>query len=314
VKRYWHHASALIRGLAARIKGSGAVGVLMHDIAYECVMGVRVALGRLRGARGQIRHDYRRVFGRDPDLERPRSFNEKTQYLKLHDVTDRHRLCADKLAVRDYVVRHVPEDVLVPLRHVFDSADSVRPENIPERSFAIKATHDSGSTQLCLDRDTFQWAHCRRRLHGALSRDFSFLHGELQYRGIPRRIIVEDLLPEALFIDYKIFCFGGEPHFIGVNYDRRGNHRHDFFDLDWKRLPVVYAKPTIGHSVPPPKTLATMIEYARRLASPFKFVRIDFYESDGKLFFSEITFHQYSGLMNFEPESFDLELGALIRL
>jgi hypothetical protein len=292
----------------------GPVGRWTHDALYDAALALRMRQAKRRGMIAHINREYERVFGRPLDLANPRTFNEKMQYLKVHGITDLHRRCADKHAVRDYVRSRIDEDILVPLHHVFDSADEIGPERIPEERFVIKATHDSGSTRICLDRKAFDWDRCRRRLRGALTRDFAYLHYEMQYHGLPRRILVEELLSDALDIDYKFFCFDGQPKFVGVNMDRRGDHRHAFMDFDWKVIPVHYAKPLPDRPAPKPATFDRMVDYAARLCAPFKFARADFYENAGRLYFSEITFHQYAGLMPFDPEGYDRTLGDLIRL
>jgi hypothetical protein len=295
--------------LQSRLKRS-----LIGDFAHDAYMRLRLLRARRRGMRAHLVREFEAVFGHAPDLDNPRTFNEKMQFLKMQSRTPLHRICADKIAVRDYVADRLGTDLLVPLLHVFDDASAVTPQTISEDRFVVKATHDSGSTQICTDRETFNWRSARRRLSGALARDYAYLHYELQYHDIPRKIIVEELLDGAATSDYKIFCFDGEPFMTGVNYDRRGTHRHDFFDLEWNRLPVVYAKPTIGHAIPVPLTYDRMIDYARTLSKGFPFCRIDYFESEGQLFFNEITFHQYSGLMRFDPDEFDRILGDRITL
>lgn len=204
---------------AAALERVPGLGPPTRDFLRNRLMALRIAMARRRGVRAHIVKQYAAVFGREPDLENPFSFNEKMQKLKLDPISPLHRVCADKIAVRQHVRALIGEDVLVPLHHVFDSPASLRPDIVRAERFVVKASHDSGSSLICDDRASFDWARSRSLLRGALSRDFFWVHGEPQYRDLPRRVLVEAYLPGAADIDYKVFCFHGTPRLIGVNYD-----------------------------------------------------------------------------------------------
>lgn len=309
------HAST---GIALVKKGLDALGPLgrrIEDAIWSYRLNRTERLGRSREPVDHVRRQFRAVFGRDPDLETPRTFNEKIQYLKLYDRSPLHTRCADKIAVREYVKECIPEtDILIPLLAILDNPDDLRPETITAQRFVAKASHDSGSTQICRDRDSFDWARCRRRLRSALRRDYSVMYGEWQYRDIPRRIVVEELIETSSDYDYKLFCFHGKPHLIMVNIDRFGDFRENFYDTNWAQQDIFYTYPSSDKPLAPPATLNLMLDYAARLSAPFAFARIDFYEAEGRVYFGEITFHQSAGLQRFVPESIDLALGARLTL
>lgn len=50
------------------------------------------------------------------------------------------------------------------------------------------------------------------------------------------------------------------------------------------------------------------------LSKEIPFVRIDLYEIDKKVYFSEITFSPTAGMMPFAPEEYDEILGSYIDL
>lgn len=324
----WLHADENARvsterriSLARRIKNavrSVKKRVPLVERLYDEIQDAQLDQLARRGARegdeGLARRKFREAYGVEVNLDAPRGFAEKTQYLKLFDFGSLHTQCADKLAVRDYVRDRVGEQALIPLLMVADTPDELTPERLTSPRFVAKATHDSGSSQVCADRATFDWARCRRRLRRALARDFSRISGERQYRDVPRRVIVEEFVDAAAVRDYKFFCFHGAPYFCRVNIDRISNHRERYYTTDWRCLDVACKERPSERGEPAPKTLDVMLEYARALSQPFKFARIDLYEAEGRVLFSEVTFHDTGGYTKFKPDSFDLALGELLIL
>ncbi len=290
------------------------IGRRLRELAADAAMELRLLQARFRGDERQIRATYKAVFGCEPRLDAPVTFNEKLQYLKLRDHSPLRTRCADKLAVRDYVRERMGEQALIPLLLVTENPDDVRPERIAAERFAAKCTHDSGSTQICTERSSFDWSHCRRRLRRAMSRDFSRLFGEIQYRDVPRRIIVEEFLEfdERTIYDYKFHCFDGEPRIVAVNLNRHINHRREHYDQDWNRIPVAHKVPNADSPVPRPASLGAMLDHARALSAPFKLCRVDLYDHGGRIWFSEITFHDKAGLSPFVPAHYDEAFGRII--
>lgn len=300
----------------AWLKRRGGAAAAFYDFLSDAYWSMKLWLTRSRTDEEHVRIEFREAFGRELDLSNPRTFSEKLQYLKLYDQTPLHAQCADKIRVRDYIRSKVPEDALIPaLLITYDVAD-ITPERIAAPRFVIKPNHDSGSVQFCHDRNTFDWASCRRKLARALRRDFWMIGRELQYRDIRRGLIVEEMLisESCELRDYKFYCFGGEPKFLQIDVDRFSGHRRDLFDLEWRKMDVQYSIPNSNLNIPRPDTLPLMIEYAHRLAEPFKFVRVDFFSVNSRVYVGEITFHPYSGFRGFTPESFDAALGDMIKL
>ena len=114
-------------------------------------------------------------------------------------------------------------------------------------------------------------------------------------------------------IDYKFFCFNGEPKYLYVVTDRKPGEYAYFgvYDIDFNKLPV-YRRDERRQveAVLKPKNYEEMVEIARRLSADFPHVRVDLYNIDGKIFFGELTFYDGSGYFHYDPDSFDYEMGA----
>jgi TupA-like ATPgrasp len=234
-------------------------------------------------------------------------------YYRIPEVT---RL-ADKYEVRSYVAQQVGDWLLNDLYGTWDDASALVVDRLPE-SFVLKVT--SGSTQsiFCRDKSLLDVERIRRQLAQWLKRSEYWRAREWCYKNIRPQIICERFLTDErgnIPSDFKFFCFDGEPRFVQLDIDRFGDHRRDFFDLNWKRLPFnIGSESSSGQNVQRPHNLETMILVARALSRGFPFVRVDLYSIREGVIFGEMTWYPGGGLMLFSPDSYDLQLGQALRL
>jgi hypothetical protein len=279
----------------------------------------------VRSDESAIKWKFEQVMGYVPDLQNPKTLNEKMQWLKLHDRTPLHTQCADKYAVRPYVADKIGAEYLVPLLfHTTDIADLV-PENLPDAPFIVKTTHASSGGTIVRDKATADWEALRDTLREQLRADYYFTSKEWQYKNIEPAIVVEALLQDRagdIPFDYKIHAFNGEPSIIQVDLDRFTNHRRNLYDLEWRLQPFTWCdwedgKPLWpnGRDVPAPAQLQLMLDLTKTLSSDFLYTRVDLYVlNDDQIFFGEITFHHGSGREIFTPAEWDRSLGDRLRL
>ena len=263
---------------------------------------------------------YKNVFGKEMDLKNPKTFNEKLMWLKLNKYANDPLVsqCSDKYAGREYVEKCGLGHTLNELIGAWDHAEDIEWEKLPHR-FAIKCNHGCGYNLICQDKDTFDTKKAEEQLNLWMKDDFWKEYAEVHYRTIPKKIICEKYLEgkgNALPVDYKIYCFNGEPLYIGNFIERdivTDEILRGYFDLDWKPSPVFKGEmqPELFER---PETLETMLEYARILAKPFPFVRVDFYEVDGKIYFGELTFTPTGCLATYYTDEAQMELGALLNV
>jgi TupA-like ATPgrasp len=263
-----------------------------------------------------IEREFAAVFGHKPDLSQPRSLNEKLQWLKLYDHRPLLTQITDKYAVRQYVTERVGPEVLNQLCGVWTSADAIDQDALPSQ-FILKATHGCGWNWICRDKRTFDWSAVQRQLNTWLNASFYSSHREWAYKNIPPRIICECLLEDENRHsphDYKFFCFDGEPRLIQVDVDRFGDHRRNYYDLDWAKLPLLSGNPNYPGEISRPGNLDEMLFIVRRLTRGLPFCRADLYSIGNRIIFGELTLYSGAGLVKWEPESFDYLLGDYLRL
>ncbi len=252
------------------------------------------------------------------NLKNPTLFNEKLMYLKLHDYryNDLVTKCSDKIKVRDYVKENGLDFLLNKIYIIVDDANFINFDALPDK-FVLKCNHGCGYNIICTDKANFDKKEAIKVLNNWQKTKFGYESCEPHYFKIQPLIYAEKYIASSEGImpnDYKIYCFDGEPKLILVCSEREKDLKRSFYDLNWKRLN--YEKPEYhtDHEFKRPKNLEKMLEYAKTLAKPFKFVRVDFYEEDGKVIFGELTFTPARCCGEVYTDEANLELGKMLDL
>lgn len=260
---------------------------------------------------------YQNYCGRRPDLDNPKDWGEKMQWLKLNYRNPLQTICSDKYAAREYVTEKGYAHILNDVLQVVDTVDQIDIDKLPGQ-FVVKATHGSGWNMVCTDKSKVSWFIWKKIFKSWLRNNIFWPGREWPYKDMPHRIVFEKFLKDesGALMDYKFFCFDGEPHFVQANKGRdTAQHAQNFYDLDWNILP--FGKdlmPLPEVSIPKPSLLTHMITVARDLAGDFPYVRVDLYQTDGKIIFGELTFYPKSGLPDFVPAEYNRIIGDKLKL
>lgn len=252
-----------------------------------------------KGLKEQAEILYRRNFKRDIDWENPHELNEKIRWMQLNTNTDEWSRLADKYAVREYIQAKGYEDILVKLYGRWENANDIDFSTLPN-SFILKTNHGSGEIIAVKDKQNADLESIRKKMQAYLNTPFGIYTAEPHYLKIKPCIIAEELLVQdgnisSSLIDYKFFCFHGEAVACGVFYDRDPvSHKNGMtpYDMDWKKHEEWRNKEltTPFKDIPRPITFERMKQVCKDLATQFPFVRMDFYEVNGHLYFGEFTF------------------------
>ena len=257
---------------------------------------------------------YRIYMGKELDLENPKTYSEKLQWLKLHDRKPEYAHLVDKVEFKEYISGKYGEEYVVPIIGVWDDIDDVDFDALPDR-FVMKCTHDSGSFVICSDKSKLDWSAVKKRMKKFLDRDYYWVHREFPYKGLKPRVIIEQNLaekPGQVIRNVKFFCFNGEPKcfLLGTN----GTWDVDFYDMDFNHLPFVYEGPNSKEELPKPVNFDKMVEMSKELSQGMPHVRVDFMETEGRFYVGELTFFTASGFGKFTPEEWDLKIGEFLEL
>ena len=262
---------------------------------------------------------YRKMFHKPLNLKNPKTFNEKLQWLKLYDRKPEYTRMVDKYEAKQYVAERIGEEYIIPTLGVWDSFDEIDFDSLPDQ-FVLKCTHDSGGLVICTDKTKLDMEKARRRITASLNRNYFWANREWPYKNVKPRIIAEAYMQDtstAELRDYKFFCFGGKAKLLFIATDRQTEGeetKFDFFDMDFNHIDVRNGHPNA--TVPPekPECFDEMRALAEKLSAGIPQLRVDFYEVDGKVYFGELTFFHWTGLVPFEPEQWDYTFGEWIEL
>ena len=302
------------------LKYKGLFGFYLLLFATKLSRWVRY--NRLSNSR-LIKVFFHEHHGYEIDVNNPKTLNEKIQWLKLNSRKPISKILCDKFKVRKYITKNFGDKYLIPLLFDTKSPHLIDLDLLPNYPFVIKANHDSGNYLIVRDKSTIDWKRAFVDFKWWLSFDYFYNAREWQYKNIPRRIIVEKLLLNSVGKipnDYKLHFINGNLEFVYVSIDREGLNKRNIYDKDWNPLSFTWAKRETnttllrGDEINPPKTFDKMISFGKVIASKFSYVRVDFYDVDGELFFGEVTEHHGSGFDLIKPLKYDLYYGKMINL
>lgn len=258
--------------------------------------------------------------GQKYNIDNPATFNDKIQWLKLHDYSPIKTTLADKYAVRQWVKDTIGEEYLIPLvGGPWKCGEEIDFDKLPSQ-FVIKANHGSGEVIIVRNKAQID----RQAIIKTVNQWVNVLYGwfgmESHYFSIPRKIFAEGLIEQKNgdLVDYKIHCFNGKPQIIQIIGNRdllKHSALEAFFDTDWNRIPLMYHSYE-QYTTPPqkPGCLDEMIQTAKILSSGFRYVRVDLYEIEGTVKFGEMTFTPFAGFGRWDNPDYNAIVGSMIKL
>ncbi|MDT2848674.1 ATP-grasp fold amidoligase family protein [Vagococcus carniphilus] len=291
----------------------------MNKLKKVIGLFLRTKLSRLLSDETFLKIQYKYVTGEKLNLDSPKSFNEKLQYLKIEQREPIFTEVADKFKVREYVSSTIGQEYLIPLYGVYDSFDEINFQDLPDE-YVIKTNHNSGGYFLVPDSKKININAARSKLEPMLKKNYYYFTREWPYKNIKPKLICEKYLREnddMELRDYRFFCFDGEVKFIAVDLSivDKSKVRRNLYDKNWKLLDeeISYER-DLTEKIPKPKNLSEMIDLAEKLSSNFKHVRVDLYNINNKIYFGELTMYHQSGYGDIRPQSFNKLMGSWIKL
>lgn len=250
-----------------------------------------------------------------PNFKKPKTFNEKINYLKLYDDIDIKTDFQDKLLVKSLVGSLIGEAHIIKTLKILDINESFEEQLYDFDNYVLKTNFESGKVYFSEDNN-FSYTNVQRDVRKQFT-DKSYLEGrEYAYQRIVKKVFIEQQLPDYInLFDYKFYCFNGVPRYVHVDRDRHSSHKRSFYDMNWKKvenLGLHYPYDS-GH-ISKPSKFEDMKEYASIISQYFKFARVDFYYQNHNIYLGEVTFYPGSGFEKFTDKNFDLFLGSLLNV
>lgn len=265
-----------------------------------------------------LKIQYKNIFLKDLDLENPKTFNEKLQWLKLYNRKPEYTKMVDKYEAKKYVASVIGEEYIIPTYGVWDSFDDIDFDELPNQ-FVLKCTHGSGDVIVVKDKNDFDMSIAKEKIEKSLATNYYKIGREWPYKNVKPRIIAEKFIEDDSngLRDYKVFCFNGKAKIMLIASDRftADEPRFDYFDRNFNLMDFEWTHPKSTSNLPEkPACFEEMFEFAETLAKGSPHLRVDFYEVSGKIYFGELTFFHAGGFTPFNPEEWDYELGSWIDL
>lgn len=257
-------------------------------------------------------------FGRFCDFSNPKTFNEKLQWLKIHNRKPIMSLKVDKMRVKEYVNQKLGSNIIIPNLGYWKSFDDIDFEKLPQK-FVLKCNHDSGSVIICRDKNKLDIKKARHVLEKGLKRNLFYWGREWPYKDVDPIIFAEEILEDVKdgdLKDYKFFCFNGVVKCFKIDFNRFVDHKANYYDREGNILNVgeKICPPDYNYNIVLPSKLKEMIEYAETLSKGEPFLRVDFYEVNGNIYFGELTYYPASGLSPFINFESDKLLGSWLEI
>lgn len=259
---------------------------------------------------------YKIKTGKKLNIKKPAGFNEKLNWLKINEVHPEYTGYVDKINVHEIIKNQLEEDICFPMLGQWERYEDIDFSTLPSQ-FVLKCNHDSGSVKVIKDKSQIDHKEFSKFFKSRLKLNPYTLGREYPYKKVKPKILAEKyMVPEGEsdIEDYKFFCFNGEPKIMFVATDRSMDCKFDFFDMEFNHLDIENIHPQAGKEIKKPKMFEEMKEIARRLSQGMRFVRIDLYEINGKIYFGEFTFFHGGGFWLFKPEQWERRLGDWIDL
>ena len=266
-----------------------------------------------------LKRKFKLVFGYELDLKTPKTLSEKLQWLKLYNRKPIYTTMVDKYEAKKYVAGIIGEEHIIPTLGVWERFEDIDFNKLPSQ-FVLKCTHDSGGLVICRDKSKFNYQAAKKKINRSLKHNYFWSAREWPYKDVKPRIIAEKYMADGTktdLSDYKFFCFNGEPRYCQVITDRSTDERVDFFDMNWKHQPFTGLTKAFAHADKEPACPAcfeSMKQACKLLSKDIPFVRVDFYEINGAMFFGEMTFFPVGGFGKFYPNEWNEKIGAVLVL
>ena len=276
-------------------------------------------MGRILPRRVYVQLQYYLHYKHFPNLETPKTFNEKIQWLKLNAYHEKYSLMVDKYRVKRYVCENYGSKYVIPCLGCWDDPCLINFDELPN-TFVLKCNHNSGGLFICRDKSLINKKKVISDLQKSLKKNGYWYSRELPYKYVKPCVFAEEYVEDKSSKDlivYKFFTFNGVAKIIQViQNDKRPEESIDYFDCDWNLLKMRQNFPNSKNHLNKPENFDEMLSLANKMAKKenVPFLRIDLYQVNGKILFSEFTFYTDAGMSVFYPSDWDTILGDWLKI
>ena len=134
---------------------------------------------------------------------------------------------------------------------------------------------------------------------------------------IERKIFAEKFLVNEM-INYKFYCFNDEPKIVRVKGHINNTNVYNIYHINWTQADIEFNFSNYvrddSNTFKKPINYDKMLYYAKMLSAGFCFCRVDFYEIDGVIYLSELTFSPFNMDIKYKKKEMAIYLGSLLNI
>lgn len=252
-----------------------------------------------------------------PNIDNPKTLSEKVLWLKLYYNDPRISIACDKAAMKEYVDKVIGEGYTVPIIKKYKNVFDINFDELPDK-FVLKVNWATGCNIIVKDKSKINKNKILCDLDRWMLPWKSSFYGSFNcgYHGMKPVVFAEEYLDiPNNSTEYKVFCFNGKAKFVLVELDYFGKQpKRAYYDSEWNEMPFQFGNIQKVKIKNPPNTYNKIISLAEKLAEPFPYIRVDFYDIKGSLYVGELTFYSGGGFSKIKPFDYDLKLGKELDL
>ena len=266
-----------------------------------------------------VKLQYKYITHHKLNLSNPVRYTEKLQYLRLYTYPRNPLVTksASRDGAREYLKELGLEELLIPIYGIYDSFNEIDFDKLPDQ-FVMKCTHACAFNKIVLNKNELDINGTRKQFNKWLRTNYGNKTLERHYSPIKPRIIIEKYIGEldALPVEYKIHVFNGVARSMYVVTGRRKDIRYNNYYIDWTPFDGSQFNgwKKTDYELEQPKNWGEMVKIAEKLGEKFQFVRVDLYNINGKIYFSEMTFTPAKGTLILDDDKCDFEMGEWLKI
>lgn len=260
---------------------------------------------------------WKMIMGYELDWEHPKTFNEKLQWLKLHDRNPLYTTLVDKYRVKQWVADKIGEQYVIPTLAVYNSVDEIDLDKLPNQ-FVLKCNHDSGSVVICRDKTSFDLEAAKTKLGNALKNNFYWEAREWPYKNVKRCVFAEQFMKDATMDDgspdSQVMLFEGLPKVIDTDFSLFEWHKQKLYGVHWNLIEKEIKSRLCQNGYDFHANLKDAFNLFEKMREDMSVIRSEWYAMDNKLLFVDVAISRNVELGHVDIQKFGIEMDACVKL
>ena len=236
------------------------------------------------------------------------TFQDKINWLIIHDTNKLKGKCADKILLHEYSKSKLGKDICNKIMKIYHNADEINLKELPKQ-FVLKMNHGCRFNIIVTNKSNLNISLVKTKIKKWMKTDYGEKLLEFHYSFIKKKIFVEEFIGNNLN-NYKFLCYNGKPKYVYVSKMYHNIKYRNFYDMNWNFLNFsCLSEPHPYYKYKKPQFFELMKEYSKKLSSDFKFVRVDFYELENEVRLGELTFIPMNSIFTCDNKQDEITLG-----